>query len=263
MPTGSETLYLSAATQLLLTTCLVALLWAMYTRLQRFEFFRWWAWAWTAFAIFLATASLSIRLGPAWTVEKGGLVLILIVAGFVQPLLLVLGGLSWQTPRTIPRGLFWGGMTFALTVAWICFILSFVLREHPLASFAVRNSPRTLAQTFALVFCCAVFWREFRKSGSYAALITGIFCLAYSFDQALYFLSFSEMLGSHWNVQLPGLLHTLANLKYIGNSGLLFLDLVDTCGICLGMIVLLVERYQQTAAGVEGQRTGAARFGGE
>ena len=247
MPTGSETLYLSAATQLLLTTCLVVLLWAMYTRLQRFEFFRWWAWAWTAFAIFLATASLSIRIGPAWTVEKGGLVLILIVAGFVQPLLLVLGGLSWQTPRKISRGLFWGGMTFALAVAWICFILSFVFREYALASFAVRNSPRTLAQTLALVFCCAVFWREFRRSGSYAALITGIFCLAYSFDQALYFLSFSEMFGSHWNIQLPGMLHTLANLKYIGNSGLLFLDLVDTCGICLGMIVLLVERYQQTA----------------
>jgi hypothetical protein len=219
MINGSETPYLSAATQLLLTTCLVVLLWALYTRLQRFEFFRWWAWAWTAFAVFLATASLSLRLGTTWTVEKVGLVLILIFAGYLQPVLLVFGGVSWQTPRKVSRRYFWFGIVVAVVVGLISFSLSLTLREFPLASFAVRNVPRTLAQAVALVFCCVVFWREFRKSGSYAALITGMFCLAYSFDQTLYFLSFSEMLGAHWNQSLPSLLHSLANLKYIGRSG--------------------------------------------
>jgi PAS domain S-box-containing protein len=46
-------------------------------------------------------------------------------------------------------------------------------------------------------------------------------------------------------------------LRYL--NYLLFLDLVDTCGICLGMIVLLVERYQQTATELEASEQ--KRFG--
>jgi len=246
MPTGSELLYLSAATQLLLTTFLVVLLWALYTRLQKFEFFRWWAWAWTAFAVFLGCASISMLLGPVWTVGKVALILGLIVAGFLEPLLLVFGGLSWQAPGQISRRFLWAGLVLVGAAAAISFALSFALRGMPLASFAIRNVPRTFAQVCALAFCCTVFWREFRRSGSYAALITGLFCLSYSVDQFLYFASFSEMLSSSWKLPLPAFVHALGSLKYIGHSGLLFLDLADTCGICLGMIVLLVERYQRT-----------------
>ncbi len=251
MLTGTEALYLSTTPQLLLTVCLVMLLWALYTRLQRFEFFRWWAWAWTAFAVYLAAGTISLRLGPAWTVQKASLVWVLVFSGYLQPVLLVFGGLSWRTQRKPSRALFWGGTALAIACGLICFALSFWLREFPLVSFVVRNVSRTLALACALLFCCAVFWREFQKSRSYAAAITSIFCLAYSVDQLLYFFSFSEMLSSHWHVQFPGLLHSLANSEHIGRSGLLFQDLVDTCGICVGMILLLVERYQQTASKLE------------
>jgi PAS domain S-box-containing protein len=251
MLTSSETLYLSVTTQLSLTACLVILLWALYTRLQRFEFFRWWAWAWTAFAIYLATATLSLRLGPVWTAPKAGLIGLLLVSGYVQPVLLVFGGLSWRTPRRISRGMFWGGLAVAVAAALICFAFGFSFRGIPQLSFAVRNAPRTLLLAFALQFCCVVFGREFRKSGSYAAVITGAFCLIYSLDQILYFLSFSEMALSHWNLHYLAALHSLANMEYIGHSGLLLIDLVDTCGICLGMILLLVERYQHTAIELE------------
>ncbi len=251
MLTGSETLYLSTATQLLLTCCLVTLLWALYLRLHRFEFFRWWAWAWTAFAVYLATATISLHLGSAWTLPKASFVLLLVIAGFLQPLLLVYGGLSWRTPNRPSRALFWGGAALALTGAMTCYVLGFMLREFPLVSFAVRNVPRTFIHALALLFCFLVFWREFRKSGSRAAAITGIFCLAYACDQLLYFLSFSEMLASHWNIHFPGPLHAVANLEYLDHSRLLLLDLTDTCGICLGMILLLVERDQHTASQLE------------
>src|SRR5208283_2570920 len=213
MLTGTEGLYLSTTTQLLLTVCLVMLLWALYTRLQRFEFFRWWAWAWTAFAVYLAAATISLRLGPAWTVQKASLVGVLVFSGYLQPVLLVFGGLSWRTQRKPSRALFWGGTALAIACALICFVLSFWLRELPLVSFAVRNVSRTLALACALLFCGAVFWREFQKSRSYAAAITSIFCLAYSVDQLLYFASFSEMLSSHWHVQFPGLLEDNAALQ--------------------------------------------------
>ena len=261
MLTGSDTVYFSATMQLLLTVCLVTLLWALYTRLQRFEFFRSWAWAWTAFAAYLFFATISLRLGPTWTLQKACLIFILLLSGFLQPALLVLGGLSWRTTRNPSRWLVWGGAALALAATLACFALSFKLREFPVVSFSIRNAPRTLVLASALLFCCVVFWREFRRSGSYAAVITGIFCFSYSIDQLLYFLSFSEMLGSHWNLQFPALLHALANLEYLGHTGILFLDLVDTCGICLGTILLLVERYQYTSSKLEAseqQRLGLA-----
>lgn len=261
MLTGSESLYLSAATQLLLTLCLVTLLWALYARLQRFEFFRAWAWAWTAFAAYLLIATISLHRGPAWTLEKASLIFLLLVFGFLQSALLVLGGLSWRITTKPSKRLFWVGTALALAAAAICFVLSFQFREAPVLSFAVRNTPRTLAQAGALLFCFFVFWREFRRSGSHAAAITGIFCFSYAVDQLLYCLSFSEMIVSHWNLHFPMPLHALANLEYIDHSRLLILDLADTCGICLGMILLLVERYQNTASELEAsekQRLGLA-----
>jgi two-component system, NarL family, sensor kinase len=251
MPTGSESLYLSVTTQLLLTSCLVTLLWALYARLRRFEFFRWWAWAWTSFAIYLATATVSLRLGPAWTVRKATFVSQLIVSGYVQSMLLVFGGLSWRNPKRISPGFLWRGLVIAFAAAAISFALSFSLHGFPAASFAIRNVPRTLALACALQFCGAVFWREFRRSRSYAAATTGFFCLVYSINQLVYCLSFSEMLLAHWNWQFPAVLQRVANTKYVGGSALLFLDLLYTCGICLGMILLLVERYQHTASELE------------
>jgi len=182
---------------------------------------------------------------------KISLVLALVVSGFLQPALLVLGGLSWRATKKTSPSLFWTVTASAIGAASICFFLSLQFREVPLVSFSIRNTPRTLILASALLFCCLVFWREFRRSGSFAAAITGIFCLAYSVDQSLYFLSFSEMLAAHWNLHYPTLLHALANLEYLDHSRLLFLDLVDTCGICLGMILLLVERYQHTASELE------------
>jgi PAS domain S-box-containing protein len=249
MPTNSYTLYLSATAQLLLTLCLVTLLWALYTRLQRYEFFRWWAWAWTAFAVFLLSATISMHLGTAWTAQKSGLVLLLLLAGYLQPVLLVFGGLSWRSTEQVSRRWLWGGIALAATAAVLCFAASLGYRQSPILSFSVRNVPRTFLLGSALLFCCLVFWREFRRSGSHAAIITGIFCFSYALNQLLYFLSFSDMLSPFWGFHLPGALHALAQLNYL--NPLLVLDLVDTCGICLGMILLLVERYQHTAMELE------------
>lgn len=248
---GFETFYYSATAQLLLTVCLVCLLWVLYTRLQRFEFARYWAWAWTAFAFYLLTATFSLQLGTAWTPRKASMVAILLVCGFLQAALLVLGGQSWRPTKKPSERQVWSAMALAVAGAMICFALSARFRELPLVSFSVRNVPRTLVLAAALLFCCWVFWREFRRSGSFAAAITGIFCLAYSVDQTLYFFSFSEMFSSHFGVSFPGPLHALANLEHLDHPRLLFLDLLDTCGICLGMILLLVERYQHTAIELE------------
>ena len=247
----SETLYLAVNFQLLLTIFLVGLLWALYYRLQRFGFFRWWAWAWTALVVFLASATVSLRVGTTWTPLKFGLVFALLVAGFYQPLLLICGGLSWRSPERPLRRFFWIGSALLFSVASLCLALGFAYRGTPVISFALRNLPRSLAMVAALVFCAAVFWRQFRTHRSYAAAITGIFCLAYAIDHSIYFLSFSKIITDHLQLQFPTLLDRITQTVFSGQSRLLFLDLVDTCGICLGMILLLVERFQLTATELE------------
>ena len=140
-------------------------------------------------------------------------------------------------------------MVLAGTTAILCFAAGFAYRHTPVLSFSIRNAPRSFLLTSALLFCCAVFWREFRLSGSRAAIITGIFCFSYAINQLWYFLSFCDMLAPFLGISLPGSLHALAQLDHL--NLLLFLDLIDTCGICLGMILLLVERYQHTATELE------------
>lgn len=251
MLTASQNIYLSVSIQLLLTLFLVTLLWSLYHRLHRFEFFRWWAWAWTASFCFLVAATVSLRLGPVWTPLKAAIVLILLVSGLLQPVLLVFGGMSWRTPAKPTRRVFWWGISLALFAAALCFALAFALRNHTIASFASRNLLRTAAHAAALLFCCLVFWQQFRRSRSYAAAITGIFCFSYACDQILYFLSFTELASARYGFHLPGLLHRLASLEFFDHTWLLFFDLVDVSGICLGMILLLLERHAQTASELE------------
>jgi len=251
MLNASETLYLSVIIQFLLVTFLVALLWALYSHFRKFEFFRWWAWAWSSFAAYLAIGTISLRLGTTWTLQKALLVLALLLSGFLEPALLVLGGLSWKTPSKPSRRLIGLEMGLVIVAASVCFAFSYAFRQTPLESFAVRNSPRALVLAAALFFCCAVFLRQYRVTRSRAAAITGIFCFSYGIDQCLYFLSFTEMLTLHWNIRLPGILHYLANAELFPHARLLLFDLVDTWGICLGMILLLLERFHHTASKLE------------
>jgi two-component system NarL family sensor kinase len=251
MLTATPNLYLSISIQLILTLFLIAVLWSLYSRLHRFEFFRWWAWAWTAFSCFLASATVSLYLGTTWTPLKAVFIFSLLVSGLLQPVLLVLGGLSWSSPNRPTKRWLWWGISLAISTATVCFVAAFFLRANPLASFATRNIPRTLTQAAALFFCFGVFWRHFRKTRSVAAAITGFFCFTYACDQVLYFLSFSEMAANHWGFHYPGLLHRVASLEVFDHAWLLYLDLVDTCGICLGMILLLLERHQVTASELE------------
>jgi PAS domain S-box-containing protein len=251
MLTASDTLGYAVVIQLLITLCLVGFLWALYTRLHRFEFFRWWAWAWTAFAAYLAFAAVSLRLGHAWGLPKAALILAMLLFGFTQPVLLVFGGLSWRTPAKPSRRLARWGVFAALFTGVVCFVFSAALREVPLTGFLLRNFPRTLSLAAALLFCSAVFWRQFRRTRSYATAITGFFCLAYGIDQLFYFLTYVELLSRMGHLPFPAFLHQLVNLPVFASSKTLFLDLIDTFGICVGMVLLLVERYQHTASELE------------
>ncbi len=240
----------SVHVQLLITIFLAILLWALYQRLRKLEFFRWWAWAWTSSALFLAAAIESVRLGTDWTPLKIVVILCVLFFGILQPFLLALGGLSWQVPEHSVRRLFWSGIFLTAGLSALAFVAGYVLQGDRVASFAARNLPRTVSMIAALFYCCVVFFRQSRKNRSWAALMTGAFCLLYGLDQISYTIDFVDVLRKHFGtVQLAP--NPFDYVQMLLGSPLFFIDLVDICGICLGMILLLVEQSQMTQRDLE------------
>jgi two-component system, NarL family, sensor kinase len=226
--------------QLLVTIFLVVLLWCLYARLRKQEFFRWWAWAWTASAAYMATSSVMLRLGRAWTTDKMLAVLVLEVCGFVQVPLLVFGAWSLATPdRPTPR---WRklGLTLGLTTAAILYGIVYLLRGEPNLAYVVRSTPRHLAVSAALFFCAVVFYRQWRKTRSSAAFISGGFCFLYGVNQAVYGANIlGLMMGA------PDTLRPILGFSSRADSLLLALDVVYIYGICLGIVLLLIEEHRR------------------
>jgi PAS domain S-box-containing protein len=227
--------------QLLVTIFLVVLLWCLYARLRKQEFFRWWAWAWTASAAYMASGSAILRLGPAWTPGKRLAVLVLELCGFLQVPLLAFGASSLASPdMPTPK---WRklGLGFGAAVAAIICGLVFSLRGQPSIAYAVRSAPRHLAVSAALFFCAVVFYRQWRKTHSSAAVISGGFCLLYAVNQALYGASFGGLV-----VETPGTaLRAIFDLTARAVSLLSALDVVYVYGICLGIVLLLIEEHRR------------------
>jgi PAS domain-containing protein len=237
--------------QLLITIFLAVLLWALYQRLRKVEFFRWWAWAWTCSALFLAAAIESAKIGPAWTPLKISLLAAVLVFGMLQSLLLALGGLSWHVPDRSLRKVFRTGLWVTLALSVLAFWAGYILRSHRDVSFAARNLPRTLTMMAALGYCCFVFFGQWRRKRSWAALMSGAFCLFYAINQVSYTIDFVGILRKYFGNGTEITPNPIDYVEILLGSPLFFLDLVHICGICLGMILLLVEQSQSTERNLE------------
>jgi PAS domain S-box-containing protein len=227
--------------QTLVTVFLAVLLWSLYTRLHRQEFNRWWASAWTLAALQLAMGALWMRLPLEWSLAKGAVMLLAIAVGFLVAPALVFGAMSFRAPGTITRRVALSGVTVALVLAVICFVASRPWAAEQVDSFAVRNGVRMLALATALFFCARVFIGRFRATRSWAALVTAVSCLVYGIDQLVYTAAaVIHMLvpAARGTDVSPGILLASARLMY--------LDIWLTCGICLGMVLLLLEEYQRS-----------------
>jgi PAS domain S-box-containing protein len=251
MNTAYQSLSLSVNTQLVLTLFLAALLWALYSRLRKADFFRLWAWAWTFFAVYLAAAVISMRLDSAWTPLKTVFVAVMLYSGFLEAVFLFYGGWIWRFPRKLSRKWILAGVLLSMLATTTCFVLGFHWRGEIVVSMALRNLPRTLLLSAALLFCAFVFLTRSRITRSWASFITGVFCLSYAVDQILYSLTFADILLKRFAGESAPPLHTLGNLEHLFHSSLLFIDLVNTCGISLGIILLLIEQYQRAENDLE------------
>lgn len=227
--------------QLLLTIFLVVLLWSLYARLRKHDFFRFWAWAWTSFAGYLAIGASVLQLAPRWTVLKGSLILASLVCGYLQVPLLVYGSCTLRGPVKCRRLWLSAGTALALAASALFFVAALYYRNNPYRSFALRLLPRALALAAALLFCARIFVGQWRRNRSLAALIAASFCSLYALDQGFYCLIYLNQLI--WGPPQPS---QLIPFKLLLSPLLFFLDLVSEFGICLGMVLLLVEEHQRS-----------------
>ena len=228
-----------AILQSLITIGAVLLLWSMQARLVDRPVFRWWAWAWTSFAIYLGIGSLAVPLSAEWTLPKIVVVALAAIFGFLPPPLLVFGARSVLSPGLpTPRGqrvglalvMVFSAATVALSLWW----------NNPLESFYVRIASRTLTLAAALLYCAWVFLSRWRETGSRASLITGGVCLAYGSTQSLY--------GAALVARIVGasVLGPVVDPIIAWRPQLFLLDLVNVYGTCIGLVLLFVEDYQQS-----------------
>lgn len=237
-----ELIELYVRLQLLLTVFLVLLLWALCLRLPRQQFFRWWAWAWTSCGIFLVLRFQLLQLSP-WTLLSASLWLVVLLAGFLQVPLLMLGAVSLQRAGAPRRKLVALSMGLATAAAILVFATAFFWREQTDVSVAVRFIPRILCLAGALFFCTYVFARRWSQSRSWASAIIAAFCLLCATDRIVYLGIYLRRLLLH--LSTPATLQSFGALL-TGHSLLYFLDIASLSGICLGMVLLVIEEHART-----------------
>jgi PAS domain S-box-containing protein len=103
----------------------------------------------------------------------------------------------------------------------------------------------------ALGYCCVVFFGQWRRKGSWAALMSGAFCMFYAMDQVSYTIDYVGILRKYFGSGTEITPNPIDYVQALLGSPLFFLDLVRICGICLGMILLLVEQSQSTERDLE------------
>jgi len=235
-----------ATLQSLISAGLVTVLWVLYLQLGRRPFFKWWARAWTLFAAYLLLGLLTLPLSGDWNATKGALALVATLCGFLQPVLLVFGAISLRSPALPPRR--WQGIivTAALAAAVAGFAVSLSF-ENRLDSFCVRLAPRALALACASMFCVVVLVQARRDTGRWASGLTGVSCLVYGLVQGLYGLAAIGRLTLGNDAPFAALFDQGAALR----PRLFLLDVTSAYGICLGMVLLLIEDFKRSTKALE------------
>jgi PAS domain S-box-containing protein len=241
--TTMDMVRLLVSAQLLVTAFLAVLLWSLHARLRRQEFNRWWASAWTLYALFLGVGRLALAFPPGWGLAKGIVVLLATLLGFLVAPALVFGAVCFRSRGTITRSVALAGLGAALVLGTLSFAASLLWAVPGLTSFAVRHGLRTSAVAAALLFCSWVFFERVRATKSRAALLTGVSCVLYGVTHLVYTGAFLVQLFGTTTATASG----VGRLAMLNSARLLSIDVVLTCGICLGMVLLLVEEYQRSA----------------
>ncbi|HEU5335862.1 MAG TPA: PAS domain S-box protein [Terriglobales bacterium] len=224
--------------QLLLTLFLVVLLWSLYFRVGRQQFFCWWAWAWTSFGVFIVLRTQVLQSSSLPTAWNNCLLLLLPISSFVQVPLLVLGAWSLLRSRRPSMRMVAFSLGAAAGAALLAFAVTLHWREHETLSVAVRFLPRELGLMGALLFCTYVFARRWLNTRSLASAMIAFFCLLCAFELTGHTWIYVHRLLLH--LSTPPTMETASKL-ISANPRLYFVGIFSLYGISLGMVLLVIE----------------------
>ena len=227
-----------------LSSGLVVLLWLLHARLGRGPFFKWWAWGWAMFALYLLLGAQAQPLSADWDGAKVFVLALAAVCGYLQPVFLTFGTISLDAPALPSR--FWRAAGLALGVAaGITAFAASIPMADPIASFCLRLAPRAWALVAASIFAAVVFVRRVPRSTAGPA--TAVAWLLYALVQSAYGVAATGRLLLGESAPLAGVFTTDATLR----ATLFVADLITAYGICLGLVLLIVEEHQRSMHALE------------
>ncbi len=181
---------------------------------------------------------IALVLAPELVRPPGATALIVTLTGFLTVPLLAFGAVSFKSPHGSRMRLAAAGLGGALVLGALTFGVSQRWAD-PIASFSVRHGVRTAALGSVLLLCAGVFWTRTRETRSWAVAITSGCCLVLALNQFVYAATLLRV------ASVPALGGRAAEELLLSAANLISLDIAITAGICLGMILLLVEEHQR------------------
>jgi PAS domain S-box-containing protein len=242
-----------AVLQSSITIGAVMLLWSLHARLDR-PVFKWWAWAWTCFSLYLGVGALAGPVAAGWTPSNTALIVLASVFGFLPAPLLVFGALSVRSPERPSARERRAGLAAAVAAGVLVVLISTAWSDAQ-GGYYARLAPRTVALSGALLFCTWIFLTQWRRTGSLASLIIGAVCLLYGSTQSLYALA----LISRVVTQSAPLADSVISVR----PQLFWVDLANVYGSCIGLVLLLVEDYQRSKQELEESLSRRQQVAGE
>lgn len=222
--------------QILLTLVVAGTWWALYRPLRAQSYYRWWAWGWTVFLVFLV----GVRLSLTGAVPAVVATILHHPAGLLQVTCFALGAEVLRRGEDVgpTTSRFWLGAAGVVGLALAGAHVS--LAEEPTRG-VVRTLVRSPGLALAFGYCGVQFVRRRDRAPTAGVWITAGGFFLYALDQSVYSVDAALRAGS----LLAGADAAQLAQPLTRNDLLLLADMVWEATIAVGAIVLMVEEKDQ------------------
>lgn len=218
--------------QILLTLVVAGMWWALYRPLLSQPHYRWWAWGWTAFLVFLVGARLAFTadLAPGVTLLIHG------PAGLLQITFFALGAETLRRGEDLPRRESWRWLGAALVVGILVALLQLPSDDETLRVTA-RTLTRSPGLALALAYCGWQFLARRDQAAGLGVWVTAAGFFLYALDQAVYSVgAFRQAVAIATGSEVGQ-----AGIGLVLSDAFVVADMVWEASIGVGAILLLVE----------------------
>lgn len=238
--------------QLVVTGVVAGAWWALYRPLLSKDHYRWWAWGWTVFLVYL----ISVRVDVSYP-EQSPTELLQGPAGLAEAFCFVVGAEVLRRGKALDERWCWTWLGIVIALGIIIGSIEFLLQDGRL-SMTVGVLARAPFLAPALLYCgwaLTVHHRHERRVGVWLAA-SGF--VLYGLNMCIYSVAAA---GEAWSI-LSGSELGYWRLELMFFSGFFVIDIIAEAAIGVGAIMILVEELRHMyALSQRSQRQFQALFG--